>query len=422
VISRRHLSATAARGWRRRRNRFSLILLAVAFTATAFGQNWVRATDIPAEYVDAITSHAGLLFAATDSAVYSSADSGASWSPTPSRPATIFIQTLFSFDGWLYLGSRGDGVFRTNDGGGTWEAVNGGLAGGSRIVIEFASRGDTLYAGTGGNGVYVLGHGVPPSWSTYNAGLFQLGTSSLISSGTALVAAIGQYVFHRQQGAAAWSDATIDSIGSRSPIKLHRHGPDIFLGTSGGVFRGDSSGATWVESDITQFPGADIVAFASYGPRCYAGLNYIGQHWIFSTDDRGAGWDVRAHEFAEVLALYVDGGTLWAARTDGLWGIDIGGTTGVDEPGVPRAFSVGQNYPNPFNPSTTFSFTITERSRTTLTVYDALGRLVASPVDRVMEAGIHTVRWDAAGISSGTYLYRIRSGNSTGAKKLLIVR
>jgi hypothetical protein len=77
VISRRHLSATAAWGWRRRRNCFSAILFAVALTATASAQNWVRATGVPAEYVDAVTSHAGLLFAATDSAVYVSADSGA---------------------------------------------------------------------------------------------------------------------------------------------------------------------------------------------------------------------------------------------------------------------------------------------------------------------------------------------------------
>lgn len=421
---RRQRSFPGAQGRRRRRNSILVTVLAAVVATTAAGQNWEQAPGIPSEPVYAIARHGGLLFAATDSTVYSGGDSGTAWSPAPAQPPASAIQTLFSFGGALHLGSLVDGVFRTDDGGATWEALNGGLAGGSKVVVAFASRGDTLYAGTGGNGVYVLGGGSPPSWTAYNAGLFQFGTSSLISSGTHLVGALGQYVFHRASGAPAWTDATVDSLGNRTPIKLHDHGDALFLGTSGGVFRGDTTGATWVKADISQFANAEVVAFASDGPRCYAGLNYQGQHWIFSTDDLGSSWDVRAHEFAGILVLLVDGPTLWAGRTDGLWKLDIGGTTGADDgnPGVPRGFSLDQNHPNPFNPATTFSFTLPFRARATLEVVDLLGRVVATPLDRAMGPGRHEIRWDAAGLPSGTYLYRLRAGNYADAKKLLLVR
>ena len=69
---RRLLSATPSCEWRRRRILFSVTILAVAFAATAGGQNWVRAAGIPEEYVNAIASHGGLLFAATD-------DGGITW-------------------------------------------------------------------------------------------------------------------------------------------------------------------------------------------------------------------------------------------------------------------------------------------------------------------------------------------------------
>jgi len=58
----------------------------------------------------------------------------------------------------------------------------------------------------------------------------------------------------------------------------------------------------------------------------FASINYQGQHWIWSTDDAGASWDIRAHEFAEAYALRFVGDRLWAARSDGLWHYDFAPT------------------------------------------------------------------------------------------------
>jgi hypothetical protein len=89
---------------------------------------------------------------------------------------------------------------------------------------------------------------------------------------------------------------------------------------------------------------------------------------------------------------------------------------------VPAAFSLSQNTPNPFNPTTVIGFSLPDRGRVTLVVYDVLGRAAATLVDGELDGGEHEVRWDAAGMPSGVYLYRLASGGNSAVKKLLLVR
>jgi hypothetical protein len=90
--------------------------------------------------------------------------------------------------------------------------------------------------------------------------------------------------------------------------------------------------------------------------------------------------------------------------------------------GVPEEFAILQNYPNPFNPSTTIRYGLPQRSHVTLTVFNALGQQVAQLVSGEQEAGYHEVRFDASGLSSGVYLYRLRAGDFVQTRKLLLIR
>jgi hypothetical protein len=98
--------------------------------------------------------------------------------------------------------------------------------------------------------------------------------------------------------------------------------------------------------------------------------------------------------------------------------------TGVEEPGVetPVANDLYQNYPNPFNPLTNFRFSLAKESRVTLRVYDPLGRLVRTVIDEKKRAGIHTVPFNAGGLSSGVYFYRIRAEGFEKTKKMVLLR
>ncbi len=95
-----------------------------------------------------------------------------------------------------------------------------------------------------------------------------------------------------------------------------------------------------------------------------------------------------------------------------------------DEPELPEAYTLAQNYPNPFNPATTIRFQLPQAEQVTLRVFDVLGREVAALLDNTsLAGGEHTVRFDASGLTSGVYLYRLEAGASfVQTRRMLLVK
>lgn len=89
---------------------------------------------------------------------------------------------------------------------------------------------------------------------------------------------------------------------------------------------------------------------------------------------------------------------------------------------VPQSFTLMQNYPNPFNPSTEISYQLPALSRTTLIVYDAIGREAAVLVNEVKEAGYYTATFDASKFASGIYFAKLQSGEKVQMKKMLMLK
>jgi hypothetical protein len=89
---------------------------------------------------------------------------------------------------------------------------------------------------------------------------------------------------------------------------------------------------------------------------------------------------------------------------------------------VPTMFSLVQNYPNPFNLSTIFSFNLPSNSFVSLKIFDLLGREVATIISEEMLAGSYSKQWNAKGISSGVYFYRLQEGSFIEIKKLVLLK
>ena len=89
---------------------------------------------------------------------------------------------------------------------------------------------------------------------------------------------------------------------------------------------------------------------------------------------------------------------------------------------LPGAYVLASNYPNPFNPSTEIRFALPEASAVSLVIYDVMGREVERLLDKTLEAGYHEVRWDATGLPSGVYLYRIEAGSFTQTRRMALIK
>lgn len=89
---------------------------------------------------------------------------------------------------------------------------------------------------------------------------------------------------------------------------------------------------------------------------------------------------------------------------------------------LPTEFTLYQNYPNPFNPSTQIRFDIPQNGKVTLDVFNMLGQKVATLVNKDLSTGTHSVNFDATNLSSGMYLYKLTSGNSTITQKMMLIK
>lgn len=92
------------------------------------------------------------------------------------------------------------------------------------------------------------------------------------------------------------------------------------------------------------------------------------------------------------------------------------------QPAMPATVRLEGNYPNPFNPCTSIEFALPEAVKVRLEVFNIRGQKVATLVDGHLNAGEHSVLWDASDAASGVYLYRLTAGDFVEARKMMLLK
>jgi hypothetical protein len=89
---------------------------------------------------------------------------------------------------------------------------------------------------------------------------------------------------------------------------------------------------------------------------------------------------------------------------------------------IPEQYKLHQNYPNPFNPVTKIGFDIPKTGFVNIVVYNLLGKEVGTIVNQQLNAGSYSVDFNGEKLSSGTYFYRLQSGDFTDTKRMLMIK
>jgi Secretion system C-terminal sorting domain len=272
----------------------------------------------------------------------------------------------------------------------SWIAINSGLPSAETKVRAIIEKDGEIFAGTNG-GVYQLNGS---SWDQKNSGLTNTNVTAITS--------IGGYLF---------AGTSQGSVGG------------VYISSDNGVNWTLSQSITWVTSFITI--GSNIFA-GSYGDGVWRSTN-LGNSWSQINDGLGSG-------AYYVLSLGADNQYIFAGTgASSIWRRPLSQvvTDTDDETNLqPEEFSLSQNYPNPFNPSTTIRYSIpdviaseTKQSQfVSLKVYDVLGNEVATLVNEQKPAGTYEVKFDAIGLSSGIYFYKLRAGSLVETKKMIFLR
>ena len=89
---------------------------------------------------------------------------------------------------------------------------------------------------------------------------------------------------------------------------------------------------------------------------------------------------------------------------------------------IPQSVALSQNYPNPFNPVTQIRYELPQSSEVRLEVFNIQGQRVATLVNGMQQAGVHTLSFDATALASGVYLYRLIAGQTVITKKMTLLK
>jgi hypothetical protein len=133
-------------------------------------------------------------------------------------------------------------------------------------------------------------------------------------------------------------------------------------------------------------------------------------------------WTIR--DSIGLTALTMEPGNSWNLSGAIVNGTLVGTITGVNNktPTIPVKPVLEQNYPNPFNPTTRIQFSLSEPSQITLKIFNTLGQELAVIANGTYPMGIHSITWNAAGLSSGIYFYSLEAKFYKETKKMLLLK
>ncbi len=137
---------------------------------------------------------------------------------------------------------------------------------------------------------------------------------------------------------------------------------------------------------------------------------------VYPVSIEAEGIEISVRDNVSLINSIIKDGSLFTITDENITKLVIASTSPV------YGYSLKQNYPNPFNPTTNISFIIPEKSNVKLSVFNILGQEVMSLVDQSLDAGNHTVKFDASPLSSGVYFYKIEAGNFTESRKMMLMK
>jgi hypothetical protein len=337
----------------------------------------------------------------------------------PENPGWVAVYSLDqAADGAIYLGANGGEVYTSPDGGQSWQ-----LAG----QVSETSNSTPLE---------ILAHPTEP------------GVVYARIPGGGVAVSLDYAVTWHPLGGDEVNQAILDSDREIQYDLAFVAGSDgyLFAGTGRGLWRirlqpGGSSSGTWEmlpllvpgsggSSTIPEVTRLAIVRTSDSSESSQLLIGTWGNGAFLSgspvmSEPSFTPVELRGN-FVRMVSLLADGGALLATER----GIEqvplsLGSATSTEDQSStdsPSGFSLGQNYPNPFNPVTTIRFEVPKAAIVRLVVVDLLGREVARLIEGPVQPGVHEVRFDAGGLSTGIYIYRLTGPGGVVSRSLSLLR
>jgi ligand-binding sensor domain-containing protein len=392
------------------------------FSQEHSSSEWLQSGIFPASITSVGSDEANDLFAGTGDGVFEQDSKTGKWlRVSDGLERTTVYKLYYSTTSKRLYALTGEGAFYLPDNQNYWIPVISGTA---YDFIE-SSSGDK-YIATSGR-IYKAVNSEDDWFPLFPIG-FPLTTAyclALDASNNLFAGTSRNGVFVSIDGGTFWNQTGVNSpfiFYSVKAMGIDNAGR-IFAGTdTSGAYYTDDSGIDW--NPIPSINGKSISCLLVDSSEYFAGTLDRG---VFASTDGGLSWQSVNSNLMDssVASLAFDqDGYLYAATDSGIFKSNTSIVTDVHETEdrTPLSFSLYQNYPNPFNPSTVIRYQLSSRGFVTLTIYDVLGREVRTLVNDVQQQGSYTVTFNANGLSSGLYFYRLAANNKIETKKMMLIK
>jgi photosystem II stability/assembly factor-like uncharacterized protein len=432
------------------------------------GESWMSINSgLLATYINTFTSIGSSLFAATDGGgVYRSSDDGTNWTAVNTGMTSLNVNALAVKGNNLFAGTLKGGMFLSGDNGASWKSVNNGIT--SKHIYALTVSGNNIFAGSGMYGIpYSFSYANPlgwadsgfvfrssdngNSWVVVDTGLFSVYALASIDTNV-FFSNITGIRLSTDEGE-NWKDVSLHytyytheytTIVPAFAVK----GEKLFAGTiSHGISMYNvqdtswetinNSGLFYIDGHQQPIGKFSISAITSNDTALFAAVKSSTIGWLYMSTDEGNSWKeiVIPFENSPVMGLYflsyitsltVHNNYLYAGTSGfGVWKVPLSGiVTGVKDitNETPSKYTLEQNYPNPFNPTTIIKYEMPESGFVSLKIYDILGREVQTLVNGNKIRGTYEVSFNGSSLASGVYLYKLKAGNYTSTKKMMLIK
>ena len=346
------------------------------YKSTDGGKNWIVInTGMNVSFIWSLNISGGVIFAATEKGVYKF--NGSAWILTSLSGKDI--HALVSYNGILYAGTWGFGVYKSTDLGTTWTQINNGFGGFLAIQALTITSNGNIFAGTAGGGVFKCTDGT--NWNKLTCG-YSVIWSMASTSTTVFAGTYGDGLYKSTDGGLSFTKVTSLNITFVYSMSVDLSGKIYVSSLTNGVYTSSDNGSTWTSLGMSGY-GVSAMMVNPSSDDVYVGTKE-GQVYKISGSNSATG---------------------------------VG-----DNFAAPTEYKLAQNYPNPFNPSTTIEFVVPNAGMYSLKVYNTLGQEVANLVENELTSGIHKVTFDASRLASGMYIYKLSGNNVNVSKKMILMK
>lgn len=360
--------------------------------------------------------------------IYKTTNSGISWDyQTLSGPDVLssvyFIDSLNGF-----VSATMGYTFKTTNGGINWATMQSTGYSGSSNVIYFINPNTGWCIGGNSNAFVSKTTNGGTNWNIQwlSNGPYAVITLSFINSNTGYIAG-GYNVFKTTNSGNNWNLNFTASNYINSIFFIDSVG--FFAGYNGMIYKTTNSGNNWVSQVTGTTKLLNQVYFENVNTGYVCGFSGI----VLKTINGGQNWTTQIIDTTKnLVSIYFINNLIgWCAgRIQGnnnsgiIYKTSNGGITFVNNiiSNDISKYKLYDNFPNPFNPETNIKFDINKTGDTKIIIYDILGKEISVLVNKKLEKGSYSVKWNAIDKPSGIYFYKIVSEDFTDIKKMIYIK